>query len=117
MKAYKSDFDGEKFITVEFDTENEPESNLEYIEPDEYVKAKATYHTKESAQEVTEYSNKYMVEELTEESDYSSFMVKKCKDCGKYFIFDMEEYIYLKRRKFKFPIYCHNCRIRRKTNK
>lgn len=113
MKAYKYDFDGEKFIMIEFDIDHkfdftkEPETSL--------ANNRGQHHcSKNIMEKAVKERNENMVNEITEDSPKTSIMVKKCKDCGKYFIINYNEYIWFKNRDLKIPVRCNECRDRRK---
>ena len=116
MKAFKIDFDGEKFVKVsfdikhEFDFSREPETKLAH----EYD----SHNCNEVAvDEHIARLNKNLCEALIEGIEPNSLIVRKCKDCSKFFIIDYPEHVWYMRRGMTTPMRCRSCRGKRKANK
>lgn len=122
MKAYKVDFDGTKFVKLEFDVQhegdfsNDPEGN--YVEWD-------NTHNCDSdvVDNCVNNLNKIMVPSFDNASLFDddisdeNIIVKKCKECGKYFIIDFKEFIWFRSRGLSTPNRCVLCRHRRRRCK
>lgn len=116
MEFFVLDFDGTKFVRKSYnginkeDLSNLPDINL--IERDRQYR----YN-----QEVLDSEIDRLNRLLTDEFDFSkstyTIMVKKCKDCGKYFIINYREFIFYYNKKFPLPERCHKCREQRKRQK
>lgn len=52
-----------------------------------------------------------------ESADEDALYIEKCKDCGRYFVINKEEYTWFKTRDLVLPKRCKFCREKRKNNK
>ena len=116
MKAFKIDFDGEKFIKVSFDVKheydfsNEPETML--------VHEHHSHNCNEVAvDEHIDRLNKNLREVLIEGIEPNSLMVRRCKECGKFFIIEYSEHVWFMKRGMTTPMRCKSCRGKRKADK
>lgn len=108
MKYYKKDFNGDRFITVEYNNEdNPPKTNL-FDSIDIYSDKRSV------TDDSVEQSNKNLVSEITETSDHDAIMVRRCKSCGIWFIIDFDEFMWYHNQRLVTPKRCENCRKIRK---
>lgn len=113
MKAFKTDFDGNKFVKVtydvkhEYDFTNEPATNL--------VDSDNTHNCNEEiVDERIRKLNEDYVKRLDEFSDPCAVTVKTYKECNRYFILPYSEYMWFRWRSLKPPARCYKCRDKRK---
>lgn len=113
MKAFKTDFDGNKFVKVTFDVSNEYDfSNDPAIK---LVDGDGTHNCNEEiVDEHIQKLNKDYVEDLNDYSDPDAVTVKTCKECSRYFMLPYSEYMWYRWRSLKPPVRCYKCRDKRK---
>lgn len=107
IESYKVYFDGEKFVAD--DEKNEvqaPEKGVPVFWVDKYTKAL----------ELAEDYNKHLKLLETDMVDEKDFVVRKCKDCGTFFMLTKSEYDWLKEKGFAVPRRCRTCRRTRRNN-
>lgn len=116
MKAFKKDFDGEKFIKISFDIAHEYDFSKD---PDTMLADNHGCHNCHEVivDETIEKLNNNLVDTLTENSNHDSIMVKKCKECGKYFIIGYDDFMWFKHRDLSIPSRCRTCRKSRRVKK
>ena len=105
MLGYKIYFDGKKFVM-----ENE-KSLVESTPGDSVVSWNAGLETAIDAVDSLNEHHKSNPEALIKAKD---FLIRKCKDCGSYFILGAMQVEWFERRDLKLPCRCLSCRKKRK---
>ena len=105
MLGYKIYFDGKKFVM-----ENE-KSRVEDTPGDSVVSWNAKLGTAIDAVDSLNEHYKTKVEDL---DMYKDFLIRKCKDCGTYFILGAMQVEWFERRDLKLPCRCMSCRKKEK---
>ena len=102
VKVY---FDGEKFVADDAPSAVHATST---DSPTHWI------DTKVHAETAVEESNKHLKVAETDMVDDNDFVVKKCKDCGEYYVFSKPEYDWYKEKNFVAPRRCNSCRTKRR---
>ena len=114
MKAFKYDFDGKKFFKVTYDIidENDFSNEPETMFSDD----KTTHNCDEFKVDAhIRKMNDNIVDKMTEDSNRHALLIRKCKDCGKYYIINYDEYLWFTNRQLSIPSRCGKCRRSRKA--
>ena len=113
MKAFKVEFDGKKFVKVtfevdhEFDFSHDPEVNLDGL-------SNSHNCDEHSIDKFIDQLNEDLVQEFDDNTKEDEFIVKQCRDCGKYFTLNYGEFMWFKNRNLSIPVRCCTCRAIKK---
>lgn len=105
ITGYKVYFDGEKFVA-------EDERSKVQALP-----AYSLTHwsdTKAHADKAAKNDNAHLKAEEANMVDDKDFIIRKCKDCGEYFMVTKSEYDWYKEKDFAIPRRCDTCRTKRR---
>lgn len=70
--------------------------------------------TKAHAETAVKESNEHLKVAETDMVDDKDFVVRKCKECGEYYVFSKPEYDWYKEKNFVVPRRCYSCRSKRR---
>lgn len=116
MKAFKFDFDGTKFVKISFDVAHKYDFSNEL---DTLLADTRTHHNccEASVDRSVASLNSSLCKEFTGDNKLTDIIVRRCKDCGKYFILSYEEYLWFTRRGLKTPAHCNLCRGKKRSRR
>ena len=99
-------FDGEKFVADTALSTVQAVSRSD--SPTYWIDTKA--HAEVAAKE----SNEHLKTSEADLVDDKDFVIKKCKDCGEYYLINKSEYDWYKEKNFAVPRRCYSCRSKRR---
>lgn len=70
-----------------------------------------------NAEQITNKLNMELKKSIDELVEWNDFVIKKCKNCGEYYIITKDEADWFKDKGFSLPVRCLDCRRERKKNK
>lgn len=105
IKGVRVYFDGEKFVA---DTALSDVQAVSSDSPTYWIDTKA--HAEAAVKE----SNEHLKTSEADMVDDKDFVIKKCKDCGEYYLINKSEYDWYKEKDYVAPNRCYSCRSKRR---
>jgi hypothetical protein len=113
MRLWKLDFDGEQFFPVEIsgtieDAKTECQTSI--------ARNRQYFRNQQDADDEAARKNEEYVPAFNKNDMFAdhAFTMIKCQDCGKYFIFGVQEYEWYTARGYDLPKRCKDCRNARR---
>ena len=113
MSVFRIGFDGTKF--VKYSASYEEREKLFDIGTATVVGLFEGYTEYENwIDERIDIYNKNLVKNFDKDSHSDSLIVRKCKECGRYYMVDREEALWYEERGLSLPKRCYECRRKRR---